>query len=281
MERRDFTMNGLVADIRLGEVRDRVGGLRDLDDRVLRTIGSAQQRFTEDRLRILRALRFAATHSLTIADDTWQAINDADVVDVSRERVWQEWRKVFSPTYSGEVWARWRMLNDLTGQQRALHPELYPLNEKDQCMLIQASHQDCAWLLTWSQLASVSWLENEPVSKAERSAWKWLYLQLNQPLSDEHLVYQVEHPSAPAWFDYLRCSKSDPDCIDRWQQAHRRAQQSHWFRAQDLLALGFRPGPQFGRLLKTLRHGQVMARWSDREQAAVWLSRQALDQESR
>ena len=164
VERRDFTINGLVADIFAGEIRDRVGGLADLDDRLLRTIGNPKQRFTEDRLRILRALRFAATHDLAFADPTWEAIKDTDVVDVSRERIWQEWRKVFANHHQPAVWQRWRQLNDQAGQQRALHPDLEPADQSLLADLAAATVPDCAWLLTWSQLTAIgAWLNKEPL----------------------------------------------------------------------------------------------------------------------
>src|SRR5262245_12512394 len=57
-ERRDFTMNGLFMDPGTGEIVDYVGGRADLDARVVRAIGDAKARFTEDKLRLLRAVRF-------------------------------------------------------------------------------------------------------------------------------------------------------------------------------------------------------------------------------
>src|SRR5215468_10658371 len=60
VQRRDFTINGLLMDPVSGEVLDYVGGRKDLEARVIRTIGDPHQRFTEDKLRMLRAVRFSA-----------------------------------------------------------------------------------------------------------------------------------------------------------------------------------------------------------------------------
>src|SRR5262249_38518678 len=58
--RRDFTINGMFEDTRTGEVLDFVGGRGDLERRIVRAIGDPRRRFAEDRLRLLRAVRFAA-----------------------------------------------------------------------------------------------------------------------------------------------------------------------------------------------------------------------------
>ncbi|MGC2196877.1 MAG: CCA tRNA nucleotidyltransferase, partial [Terriglobales bacterium] len=60
VERRDFTINGLLMDPVSGEVLDFVGGRKDLEARIVRAIGHPERRFAEDKLRMLRALRFAA-----------------------------------------------------------------------------------------------------------------------------------------------------------------------------------------------------------------------------
>ena len=67
--RRDFTINGMFIDPLSGNVIDYVDGQSDLQDRTLRAIGDPHHRFSEDKLRMLRAVRFAATYDLTIAAD--------------------------------------------------------------------------------------------------------------------------------------------------------------------------------------------------------------------
>jgi len=83
VERRDFTINGLVYDPASGELIDYVGGLRDLEEKIIRTIGDPVMRFTEDGLRPVRACRFAARLKFTIEDTTFNAI--AATLEISRK----------------------------------------------------------------------------------------------------------------------------------------------------------------------------------------------------
>ncbi len=90
--RRDFTVNGMFYDPVSDEVLDYVGGQNDLRARVLRTIGSAQDRFSEDYLRMLRAVRFAAQLDFAIEPATFQAIQAGAgrIEQISGERVCME-----------------------------------------------------------------------------------------------------------------------------------------------------------------------------------------------
>ncbi|MCG3172479.1 MAG: Poly(A) polymerase I [Myxococcota bacterium] len=72
--RRDFTINGLFYDVETGDIIDHVGGLKDLANGLLRTIGDAQIRIREDPVRILRAVKFAARLDLQFHHATWDAI---------------------------------------------------------------------------------------------------------------------------------------------------------------------------------------------------------------
>lgn len=72
--RRDFTINGLFYDVEREEVIDHVGGLRDLDARLVRTIGDPDIRFQEDPVRMLRALKFAARLDFTLEPATYRAL---------------------------------------------------------------------------------------------------------------------------------------------------------------------------------------------------------------
>ncbi len=90
--RRDFTINALFLDPRGGAVIDHVGGRQALAERVVETVGEAARRFEEDHLRMLRAVRFAATLEFTITPATFTAIRQlaGRTADLSGERVGQE-----------------------------------------------------------------------------------------------------------------------------------------------------------------------------------------------
>ncbi len=94
--RRDFTINGMFMDPESSQVIDYVGGLDDLRNQVLRAIGDPAERFREDKLRLLRAIRFAARFNLEIEPNTWQSLRAmaGEVVVVSSERIAQELRRM-------------------------------------------------------------------------------------------------------------------------------------------------------------------------------------------
>lgn len=98
VQRRDFTINGMLLDPETGEVVDHVGGIPDLHDRILRCIGKPDDRFGEDHLRILRAVRFAVRFGLAIDPATWEAMSSLSthLVRLSGERIHDEFSRMFS-----------------------------------------------------------------------------------------------------------------------------------------------------------------------------------------
>ncbi len=94
--RRDFTINGMFFDPVREEIVDYVGGEKDLAARVLRAIGDPAQRFREDRLRMLRAVRFGAHLGFEIEEETWRAVreNAGEIHQVSAERIRDELSKL-------------------------------------------------------------------------------------------------------------------------------------------------------------------------------------------
>lgn len=91
-KRRDFTINGMFIDPTKEQVIDFVGGQNDLKRGIVRGIGEPAQRFSEDRLRLLRAVRFAARFGFPIESTTWSAVKElsAGIVSVSAERIRDE-----------------------------------------------------------------------------------------------------------------------------------------------------------------------------------------------
>ena len=95
--RRDFTINGMFYDPISEEIFDYVHGVEDIKNKVIRTIGNPDERFLEDRLRMIRAIRFAAKFDFKIDPETHQAIIDFSNTlfpAVAKERVWQELLKM-------------------------------------------------------------------------------------------------------------------------------------------------------------------------------------------
>jgi len=98
VERRDFTINGLLLDPLSDEVLDFVGGRQDIEARIVRTIGDPERRFTEDKLRLLRAVRFAARFEYEMETTAFAAIRNLapQIHQVSRERVADELNKMLT-----------------------------------------------------------------------------------------------------------------------------------------------------------------------------------------
>jgi poly(A) polymerase len=123
--RRDFTINGMFLDPISGEVHDYVGGRADLRGKTLRAIGDPSERFSEDKLRLLRAVRFAARFDFKIEQDTLQALvaMAGQVQTVAAERIAQELRKML--VHSSRV--RAMSLAHDTGLVAAILPDLLPM----------------------------------------------------------------------------------------------------------------------------------------------------------
>jgi poly(A) polymerase len=120
--RRDFTINGMFFDPENDEVIDFVCGRADLEARTIRAIGDPAQRFSEDRLRMLRAVRFATVLEFDIEPATWDAVvtHAASINEISAERIREELVRVFLSPHRARGWD----LLDASGLMRAILPEL-------------------------------------------------------------------------------------------------------------------------------------------------------------
>ena len=97
-KRRDFTINGMFYDPLKEEVIDFVGGQEDLAAQRIRAIGVPQERINEDRLRMLRAVRFAATYGFQLEQETLEAVRDLhdQISSVSQERITHELKRMLA-----------------------------------------------------------------------------------------------------------------------------------------------------------------------------------------
>jgi poly(A) polymerase len=120
--RRDFTVNGLFYDPVAGEVIDHVGGRADLEAGRLRAIGDPSARFAEDRLRLLRAVRFAAGLGFEMEAATWSAVcaGASGIRAVSAERIREELVRMLTPPTR----VRAMELLDQSGLLREVLPEV-------------------------------------------------------------------------------------------------------------------------------------------------------------
>ena len=168
VERRDFTINGMLLDPVSSEVLDFVGGRKDLEGGIVRTIGDPEQRFGEDKLRMLRAVRFAARFAArfeySIEPATFAAMqNLAEQIQVvSRERVRDELTRMLTEGHARRAF----LLLDESGLLRQVLPEISAMKGVQQppefhpegdvfvhtLLLLENLPQPCPLTLAWGAL---------------------------------------------------------------------------------------------------------------------------------
>ena len=162
--RRDFTINGMMLDPVTGEVLDFVGGRRDLDAGIIRAIGDPERRFAEDKLRMLRAVRFAARFEYVIEAETLAAIQGLahEIQVVSRERVRDELTKMLTEGHARRAF----LLLDESGLLKEVLPEISTMKGVAQppefhpegdvfvhtLMLLENLPRPCSPTLAWGAL---------------------------------------------------------------------------------------------------------------------------------
>jgi poly(A) polymerase len=128
--RRDFTINALFYDLERSQIIDWVGGMKDIERRVVRTIGDPETRFREDPIRILRAIKFAARLDLGIDPDVYDAMvaTRATLARAARPRLFEEILRLLRGGASHRsIWIAWE-----AGVLAILLPELSAYLDDDQ-----------------------------------------------------------------------------------------------------------------------------------------------------
>lgn len=172
VQRRDFTINGLLLDpLDHDRILDFVGGRADLDAHVIRTIGDPGQRFTEDKLRLLRAIRFAARFDYEIEPQTFDAIRRLapQIHQVSRERARDELTKMLIEGHARRAFG----LLDETGLLHEVLPEVEAMKGVEQPP--QFHPEGDVWVHTLLLLDMLP----QPVSKT--LAWGTLLHDVGKP----------------------------------------------------------------------------------------------------
>jgi putative nucleotidyltransferase with HDIG domain len=182
--RRDFTINGMMFDPVLNRqtcnltsaVLDYVGGRNDLRDGIIRAIGEPQRRFEEDKLRMLRAIRFAARFEYTIEPATEHAIRQfaSGIALVSRERVRDELTKMLTEGHARRAFE----LLDSTGLLREVLPEVTKLRGVEQPP--EYHPEGDVWIHT------LLLLEKLPAGVSSTLAWGALLHDIGKPATFSH-----------------------------------------------------------------------------------------------
>jgi poly(A) polymerase len=164
VQRRDFTINGLLLDPLTNEVLDFVGGRNDLQAKLVRAIGDPDRRFAEDKLRMLRAVRFAARFGYAIEPATFLSIqrHASQIHQVSRERLRDELTRMLTEGHARSAF----LLLDQSGLLHELLPEIEAMKGVEQppqfhpegdvfvhtLLLLDKLPQPCPPTLAWGAL---------------------------------------------------------------------------------------------------------------------------------
>lgn len=294
--RRDFTINGMFYDPLTEEILDYVGGRADLDNKILRCIGDPEDRFYEDKLRMLRAVRFTARFHFQLEDRTARAIRKhaPDITVVSVERIAHELLKMLEhenrrravelaldldlwPMILPEIQLAWPVDRETETRLRILDSLRDPTPELALSVLcaelsVRITGELCRRIkLSNDQRERITWLvENQSsLERADQLPLHRLKQLLVHPCRRDLLELTrtrqfVEHGSSEGYEfceRYLR--ETPPGRIDP----------EPLLTGGDLIHLGLKPGREFKQLLEQVRNAQLDEQVSSRDEALDFVAR--------
>jgi poly(A) polymerase len=310
-QRRDFTINGLFLDPISGQIIDYVGGQEDLKRRILRAIGIPAERFAEDYLRMLRAVRFAARFDLTIEPATQTAIREQAprLAQISPERIAEELRAMLPPPTRSRAY-QWLWSLDLmpvifrslsnaptTNLSAGLFANLAPRESVPFALALAAMALD--FLTTQSGQHPTAFLQLAEVRRIVQVCRSTLKISNDesdlmrlvldvQPLLDQppptvarvkRFLAQSGSQHALQMLDALLRTYPDLTRI-AWLQEQFASLQTQplapppLLNGDELVAAGYRPGPLFKKVLDDVYDAQLEDRISGKEEAMAMARRQ-------
>ncbi len=323
--RRDFTINGMMYDPIEDRLIDLVGGREDLNRQVSRAIGSPDERFQEDRLRMVRAIRFAASLGFTIEENTFRAIQQQapTVTQISWERIGEEITRLLT---EGGAKRGFELLS-ASGLLKAILPEVEAMKGVEQspdfhpegdvfthtllaldhlanpseslaygCLLHDIAKPICinregARVTFYGHTDRGAEMAEEILKRLKRSRAVW-----------ERVAYLVKnhlrHTQAPKMrlstlkrflreegiHELLELTRIDALSANGDLQYYDFCRQKMvelkeeeirpqpLLKGQDLIAMGFAPGPIFKKILKEVEEAQLEREITTKEQAIEWVT---------
>src|SRR5216110_2684951 len=327
--RRDFTINGMFYDPVAEQVIDLVGGRADIAAKLVRAIGDPAQRFAEDRLRMLRAVRFATVLDYQIDPTTWDALiaNAASIHEISAERIRDELVRIFLSPNRGLGWD----LFDSSGLMGAILPELEAMKgvlqpeqfhpEGDvfvhtRLMLQLLREEDSVPLVFAVLLHDVAKPRTATVDEtgrirfsghdrlgAEMTAeimrrlrFSGAEIEGTVEMVRQHMVFKdvpkmrvaklKRFMARPTFNDKLELHRVDCESshrmLDNYEFLLRKREEfanepilpPPLVRGDDLIALGLKPGPKFGKILEAVETRQLEGTLRTNEEALEWVKRE-------
>jgi poly(A) polymerase len=281
--RRDFTINGLLYDPVTKEIIDYISGQDDIRARIVRAIGDPNLRFEEDKLRVLRAVRFGARFGYSIEPETWKAVCEMApaIHQVSKERIREELVRILT---EGDPARGVRMLEE-SGLMREILPETDWNEHIDRSLRLMKKGipADFATAVLLHEtpadripgiLERLKFSRNEmhhiialreslpkfdTIQEVSQSALKRFF---RQPRFEDHLelarIHTVAGDGNLSGYDYahLKYLSWSQDIIAP----------PPLISGQDLIEMGFRPGPIFTQILTRVEDEQLEGRLESRQQ---------------
>jgi hypothetical protein len=296
-DRRDFTINGLFYDPLEDRVIDFVGGQEDLQRRLVRAIGDPRARFAEDKLRMLRAVRFAAGFDFALEAGTLAAIQQMadEIIVVSGERIAMEMRRMLSEP--GRVEAVRLLL--ATGLARFVLPEIVPADDQARRRLDHAlrvldqldrppfpralaallgglvdpaalSGVGFRWRLSNKEIDRAGWLVENRDALRGAAGRPWSVVQKVLIADGAEDLLAIDEA-------IRRADGGDLGevqwCRAMWARPRHELDPSPLVTGNDLIERGVPPGPRYRILLDEIRAAQLDGRVRTREEALAELER--------
>lgn len=292
-KRRDFSVNALFFDLQNERLIDFVGGVKDLQNRQIRAVGDPKARFTEDSLRVLRAVRFAVQLNFSIEKMTQQALKESapTIQDIARERVWQELNKTWS---IGRYQKAVQLLLD-ADLWKELFPELQPFEVLHLLKNLPPTEStDFIWaVLLWPLVQKPEGLAkacrrlhsfrvSHYTSTFCQKLWKsMLNLQIDLAPEDRlRLFGQEEGPYLIRLMAVDLMSKGEPlDTLESWVDEYKQVADLNGrlpkalISGRELMAMGIKSGPQIGDILYEVYSQQLLGKIHTPEQAMAFVRR--------
>lgn len=272
LQRRDFTINAMAYSHETGIV-DEFGGMEDLRQRLVRCVGDARERFTEDALRILRAVRFSAQLNFAIEEQTFKALHEIapNLAHVSKERIQVELTKTLLSGHPERI-----QIVDRTGMSpfiSAHFPDAFSGTDREQRRLMLAAglREDKAarWAAfladagekTAFQILKELKLDNDTIGRAvvlvkwfgsglpkEPAGLRGLMSTMEDSLFD--LLLEMKETLIPEQSEAFCSLRAEADDIRKRGDCIRMKDMA--VTGNDLIRSGVRPGPGLGKLLDAL-----------------------------
>ena len=329
--RRDFTINGMFFDPEKEEIIDFVGGREDLTRRLIRAIGDPAQRLAEDRLRMLRAIRFATVLGFEIDPATWAAIvaSAPSITQISAERIREELVKIFLSPHRARGWD----LLDASGLMGAILPEIEAMKGCEQPpqfhpegdvfkhtrIMLEMLPAEASLPLVFSVLfhdiakPPTAMVDEEgrirfnghdrigaEMTEAimERLRFSRAEIDATVEAVRQHMVFKdvpnmrvaklKRFMARPTFEDELELHRVDcassHAMLDNYEFLLKKKEEfanepiipPPLVRGDDLIALGMKPGPNFGEILEAVETRQLEGMLKNREEALEWVRKEFL-----